>query len=67
MELEGIMLSEISQGKKNTLCYHLYAEYKERNRLTDIENKLVVTSGEKEKGTSKIGVWAKRYKLLYIK
>ena len=27
-----------------------------RNRLTDIENKLVVTSGEREGGRAKIGV-----------
>ena len=26
MDLENIMLSEISQRKTNTLCYHLYVE-----------------------------------------
>ena len=28
MDLKGIMLSEISQRKTNTVCYHLYVESK---------------------------------------
>ena len=28
MDLDGIMLSEISQRKTNTLCYHLHVESK---------------------------------------
>ena len=28
MDLEGIMLSEISQRKTNAVCYHLYVESK---------------------------------------
>ena len=28
-----------------------------RNRLTDTENKLVVTKGESEAGKDKLGVW----------
>ena len=28
-----------------------------RNRLTDIENKLLVTKGEREGGRGKLGVW----------
>ena len=28
VELESIMLSEISQRKTNSLCYQLYVEYK---------------------------------------
>ena len=28
MDLENIMLSEISQRKTNTVCYHLYVESK---------------------------------------
>ena len=56
MDLEGLMLSEISQRKTNTVWYHLYVESKKYNKLvnitkrsrpTDIENKLVVTSREK--------------------
>ena len=49
-------LSEISQRKANTVCYQLHVESKKqneynqpnRNRFTDVENKLVVTSGEKQ-------------------
>ena len=37
MDLESIMLSEISQTDKDKYCYHLYVE-NNRNRLTDIEN-----------------------------
>ena len=45
--------------------YHLYVASKKmiqmnlqnRNRLTDIENKLVVTSWKREVGRGKIGVW----------
>ena len=54
MDLEGIMLSEMSQRKTNTLLYHLYVkskkynklvnQKKKRSRLTDLENKPVVTS-----------------------
>ena len=50
MDLENIMLSEISQRKTNTVWYHLYVESKKyykwmyvKNRLTDMENKLVIT------------------------
>ena len=32
------------------------SEYNKRNRLTDIENKLVFISGEREVGRGKIGV-----------
>ena len=55
MDLEDIMLSEISQRKKNTVWYDLYVESKQYNKLVNItksswltgtENKLVVTSGE---------------------
>ena len=28
-----------------------------RNRLTDIEKKLVVTNGEREVGRGKVGIW----------
>ena len=57
MDLEGIMLSEISHTKTNTVWYHLYVESKkqsklvnitERNRLT--ENKLVVSGGREKIG-----------------
>ena len=53
MNLEAIMLSKISQIEKDsTKCYHLYLDSKKneynKNKLTDIENKLVVTSGNRE-------------------
>ena len=54
MVLEGIMFSEISQTKTNSVCYYLYVEFnkvkissdyiKKKNRFTDIENKLLATS-----------------------
>ena len=57
MDLEDIMLSRISQTKAHTICFRLHVEsykYNKRinitNRLTDTENKLVVTSGEKGRG-----------------
>ena len=30
MDLEGIVLSEISQGKTNIVCYLLHEEFKEK-------------------------------------
>ena len=43
MDLEGIMLSEISQTfrqrKTNTVCYHLYVESRNYNKLVNIINK----------------------------
>ena len=33
MDLEGIMLSEVSQRKSNSLWYHLYVESKKYNKL----------------------------------
>ena len=55
MDLEGIMLSEISLTEKDKILYDITYTWslknkthsQERSRLTDIENKLVVTSGEK--------------------
>ena len=55
------MLSEIRQRKTDIVWYHLYVESKKYNdkgsRFTDIENKLMVTSG-----------WRRgRYKLLVVR
>ena len=52
VDLESIMLSEITQRKTYTVCYHLYVDLKKnkrmnitkQNRLRDTENKLVVAS-----------------------
>ena len=32
MELEGIMLSEISQSKTEIICFHSYVEFEKLNR-----------------------------------
>ena len=55
--LEILILSEVSQTKTNIIWYLLYVESKKKwykrtyvqntNRLTDIENKLMVTKGER--------------------
>ena len=39
MDLEGIMLSKISQRKRNTVCYHLYVESRKYNKLVNITKK----------------------------
>ena len=58
MDLENVVISEISQRKTNTVRYHFYVESKKqykwmytqnRNGLTDIETKLVVTKGGRER------------------
>ena len=57
MDLAGIVLSEISQRKTNTVCFYFYVESKKikkkthkhtqnRNRFIDTENKLMVARGE---------------------
>ena len=58
MELEGFMISEISQTEKDKyLMLSLYVESKKeskllnitkRNKLTDVENKQVATSRERK-------------------
>jgi len=64
MDLESIMLSEISQIKTNTV-YHFYVKYKNninqymqnRNRFIDIEKKLVVIKREMVGCKGKLGLW----------
>ena len=74
-DLEIILLSEVTKRKTNTIWYHLYVESKirhkwtylrNRNRLTDIENRLVVAKGEEEWGREGLGVGISRCKLVYI-
>ena len=51
MNLEGIMISEMSQRRTNSVSYHSYTEFKKynklmnikKNTLRDIKNILVVT------------------------
>ena len=67
MDLEIIILSEVSQTEKDKYHdNHFYVESKKwykwtylqnRNRLTDLENKLMVTKGEKVGGRDKLGGW----------
>ena len=74
MELEIIMVSEVSQKEKDKYqCYHLYVESKiwdkwtylwRRNRLTDIEDKLVNSKGWWGEVGWEFGV--SRCKLLHI-
>ena len=58
VDLEIIILSEVSQRKTNTTWYHLSMESKKkksheliqkRNRSTDTEDKLMATKAEREK------------------
>ena len=72
MDLENIILSEVSQTEKdkyymipliktNIICgikkWYKWSYLQNRNRLADIENKLMVTKGEREVGRDKLGVW----------
>ena len=68
MDLEGIMLSEISQKEKDKygMTHHLYVNFKKWNKLVNITKKekdsqiqrkqLVVTSEESKVRRDKIGV-----------
>ena len=66
MDLEIIILSEVSQTNTNTIWYYLYVESKMRhtwtylwnkNRLTDVDNRLVVAKGEKGWSMDGLGIW----------
>ena len=61
----GVMLSEIMSEKNKYCTYHLYVKSEKcnklvniiiKNRLTDMENKLVVTHGEKKQERDNIGI-----------
>ena len=39
MDLEDIMLSEVTQRKTNIVWYHLYVESKQYNKLVNITKK----------------------------
>ena len=57
MNLEGIMLSKISQRKTDTVRFYLYVESKKqsKNKPVNTENKLVVARGEESAGMGKTG------------
>ena len=68
MDVESIMLSEISQTEKDKYCRISHVESKKRNntdeclckteRLTDIENKPVLPKGrDKWDWGDKLGIW----------
>ena len=75
--LEGIMLSEISQTKTNSICYYLYVEFNEVKISSDYTRKKKIhgyreqTTGYHDKRgegrEGKIGVGIKRSKLVCIK
>ena len=65
----------LSQGRTNTIWYHLYVESKtwhkwtylwNRKRLTDIENRFVVAKGEGGRGVIDWEFRISKCKLLYI-
>ena len=77
MELEFVMLSEVSQTKRNIMQYHLYVESKKNdtnalilntNRFTNLENELKDTRENVVWGRDSSGVWnCHVYTLLYLK
>ena len=74
MELEIIILSEVTQRKRNIIWYHLYIEYKKLYKWIYLQNKethrcLKQTYGyqKRQQWGSKLGLWISVYSFLYIK
>ena len=75
MDLEIVMLSEVHQTEKDKYDitymwilrkWYTWTYLQNRNRVTDVENKLMVTKGERGGGINwEIGI--DTYTLLYIK
>ena len=74
-QLKIIILSEVSQKKTNIMCYHLYLECKiwhkrtylrNRNRLTGIEDKLLVAKRKWGREGTDWDFGVSRYKLLCV-
>ena len=64
MDLEDILLSEVSQIEKEKYCitymWNLKVQvnlYRTGTNLTNVENKFMDTKGEKEVGMDKLGMW----------
>ena len=68
LEINNIITGEVMQKDKDkyTIWYHSYVESKKLykltylqngDRLTDIENKLIVTIRERGEGKDKLRVW----------
>ena len=74
-KLRGHYAQSSKSEKTSTIWYHLYVASKKYNklvnitkrRLTNIENKLVVTIGQRKESRSNIQLGSKKYKLLGIK
>ena len=76
MQLEIIVLTEVSQKRKtNRAWYNLYVESKiwhkwpypqNKNKHTDIENRLVVAKGEGRGSGIDLEFWGGRSKLLHL-
>ena len=74
MDPEGIMLSEVSQGKKNTAWFHLYMKNKRQRKWTT-KRKQKKTHREQTGNWQRGGEWGKeragcrglKYKLLTAK
>ena len=66
MDLEIIILREVSQRETNIIWYacirslkiwYKWTYLQKRNRVTDLENELVVTSGEGLRVRDRLGLW----------
>ena len=53
MDLEGIMLSETSQRKTNSVWYHLYVKSKNYNKLVNITQKKQTQRNREQMTTSR--------------
>ena len=67
MDLEGFMLSEISQRKTSSMISLISKKNKWTNKLIDIENILMVDRWEGGWGMGEKGIAIKKYKLPIIK
>ena len=55
MDLEGIVLSEISHTKTNTTWYHLHVESKENHEQTSPNRNRVIDTEDRDGGDREIG------------
>ena len=63
MDLEGIMLNEVSQTRTNTACYHFYVESKKAKLLETDQNSGYYGMGDGRKGQMLV----REYKLSIIR
>ena len=58
MELESIMLSEISQRKTNTIRFYSYVKFKKQNKQRERQiKKQDLNSGDQTDGYQRTGGW----------